>query len=120
MRIDVFGPNRRPEFEGKCICLNDRPMAPVPDADLRDARISALLKQKPEVIRLGNKLIVWTPNRDAWKFRDACVAVQLADGRGVNANLAKQVWSAPGWKHTQGETWGEDGIAGPIALRFPH
>jgi hypothetical protein len=69
-------------------------------------------------IQRANEVTVRTECADAWKFRSVTLAVQLADGTWVKTGSDPTTYSVPDWAHSEGKTWGQDGVAGPIPLQF--
>jgi hypothetical protein len=120
LRIDVFGSNGEPPYQEKYITLNGHRLARIP-ANGTDSWTLAVVDFSPEQrawIRESNEIVVRNEGGDAWKFRNVTLAVQLSDGAWVRTDTDPTTYSAPGWAHSEGRTWGEDGVAGPIRLSF--
>jgi len=120
LRIDVFGADSAPQYQAKFIDLNGHTLARVPDND-HDAWNLETIAFTPDQLawlRKENTITVRTECGDAWKFRNLTLAAQLADGTWVKSSVDATVHSVPNWANSEGETWGKDGLAGPIALRF--
>jgi hypothetical protein len=120
LRMDVFGANGGPQYEAKYISLNGRRLARVP-ANGSDTWSLEVVDFSPEQlpwVKTDNEVTVRTECEDAWKFRNVCLAVQLADGTWIKTGTDKTVYSTPEWAFSEGKTWGKDGVAGLIALTF--
>ncbi len=91
---------------------------PANNGDFWSLRVVDLKPEQLTQIRLANGVTVRTECADAWKFRNVTLTLQLADGTWVKTNSDPTVYSASGWAHSEGKTWGEDGVAGPIPLLF--
>jgi hypothetical protein len=120
LRIDTFGANAEEEYQAKAIELNGRPLGRVPSGggDAWRLRTVDLTAEQLGWLALDNEVVVRTECGDAWKFRHLALAVQLADGTWVKTNTDATVHSVADWAHSEGETWGPDGKAGPVRLRF--
>jgi len=119
LRLDVFGAEG-PPLDAKYIDLNGHRLGTVP-AGTRDTWVMRVVDLKPGQlawIRPANELVVRTECDDAWKFRNATLAVQLADGAWVASSTDSKVHSVANWAFSEGDTWGKDGVAGPIRLAF--
>jgi len=120
LRIDVFGANAEEEYREKVIDLNGHELGRVPSnsSDSWSLRVVDLAPEQLGWVRLSNEVTVRTKCADAWKFRNLTLAVQLVDGTWVKTNTDTAVHSVPKWACSEGETWGEDGVAGPVKLAF--
>ncbi|MCD6351991.1 MAG: hypothetical protein J7M26_07720 [Armatimonadetes bacterium] len=120
LRIDVFGSDSRKPFRDKFIYFNGHELAQAPGGggDAWTTRVIDFAPQQLPWVKRVNQIVVKTRCRDAWKFRNLALAVQLTDGTWVRTSIAAEVHSSPGWAYTEGQAWGADGEAGPIELRF--
>jgi hypothetical protein len=120
LRIDVFGANAEEEYREKIIHLNGHELGRVPSnsSDSWSLRVVDLTPAQLGWVGLSNEVTVRTKCADAWKFRNLALAVRLADGTWVKTPTDATVHSVPKWDHSEGETWGEDGVAGPVKLEF--
>jgi hypothetical protein len=120
LRIDVFGANAEDEYRAKLVDLNGRELArvPSPGGDTWSVRVIDLTAEQLSWVRLDNEVVVRTECGDAWKFRHLTLALQLADGTWARTNADSRTHSVADWAHSEGETWGADGKAGPVWLTF--
>jgi len=120
LRIDVFGSNPEAQFSDKFLYLNGHRLCRVPASgiDSWSMKVIDLAPDQLTWIRKKNEVTSRTECEDAWKFRNLTLAVQLADGAWVKTNTDTTTYSTPDWAHSEGKTWGKDGVAGPIQLAF--
>lgn len=119
LRIDVYGSDGG-EFAAKYIELNGERIAQVP-ANTGDRWRLCVIDLTPEQIHLlrpVNRVVIRTESGDAWKFRNLCLAVRLPTGAWGVTNAEATVHSVANWAYSEGETWGADGVAGPMELGF--
>lgn len=121
LRIDVYGADGRPQYAAKYIDINGHRLSTVPanNSDTWTFKTVAFDPSQLAWIRRANEVTVRTECDDSWKFRNLTLAVQLADGTWVKTGADTTVHSTPNWAHSEGTTWGKDGIAGPIRLALP-
>lgn len=120
LRLDVFGSNGEEQFRRKFIEVNGHRLGEVP-ANYSDSWSLKVVDFSPDQLswlQSNNEVVMRTECGDAWKFRNVTLAVQLADGAWVKTASDPTVHSVPDWAHSEGQTWGPDGVAGPIRLRF--
>lgn len=119
LRIDVFGSNGG-RYAAKYIYLNGHRLAQVPanDVDEWSPRTIALAPDQLPWLQMANEVTVRTEVEDAWKFRRLTLAVQRADGAWARSDVDTATHSSPGWAYSEGQSWGKDGVAGPIPLAF--
>lgn len=121
LRLEVYGADSRPEFDGREITVNGEPGGAVPGGggDLWSPCVIELPAGAVAAIRRDNTICITTVKPDAWKFRSVQLAVQMADGRWAKTSTDPRAQSSRAWAYSEGVSWGADGRAAPIRLALP-
>jgi len=115
----VFGSNGG-KYADKWVYLNGVRIAQVPVTN-RDAWVLTAFELSADQVALlkpVNEVVITNEGGDAWKFRNVALALRRPDGTWVRSAVASQVFSTPGWAHSEGTPFGSNGKAGPIQIRL--
>ncbi len=126
LHLAVFGANPEDRYANKPVTLNGEVIGILPpnsryNVDQWAERVMEVPADKLAAVAAENVIIVSNCGGDDFKFGDAALAVQLADGTWVESNRASTVYcscgTGGGWLHHEGTGFSQK--SPPVKLTLP-
>jgi len=123
LHVNTFGVNGEEKYRNKPIQLNGVDIGILPPnrpaGDRWQEQTLDIPKDKLNLIKLTNAVVLTNPVGDAFKIGDVGLAVQLPDGTWTETNLDTRIHcSIGGWPHSEGQTFTAN-RSDEIVLAFP-